>query len=567
VIFGEFALEEAQGTLLAHTTRLRGGVLPKGVTLDPAAIAALRRTGVTHVTAARLEPDDIGEDEAASRLADALLAPGVERTRTGTGRANLAAAHHGLFRVEAAALDALNAIHEGLTIGTLPDAAPVRAGDLLVTVKIIPFSLPGAVVRQAEALAHARPPLRLPAFRPLRTGLIVTTLPGVKDSVYASTIAATEARILSLTGSLLPPVRVPHDRTAIAGALRTLIDQGAQLLLVAGASAAVDRGDVAPAAITALGGVIAHFGMPVDPGNLMCIGQVAGIPALVLPGCARSPSLNGIDFVLARLFAGETADGAEIARLGVGGLLKSFAARPAPRSLKPAALAEGAPQAGPPSRAVAALVLAAGLSRRMGPDNKLLIQDRAGRAMVAHVTAAAQLSRAQATFVVLGHEAERVAEALSSYNVTFVKAEAYETGLAASLRAGIAALPETVQAVIVCLGDMPLVTSAMLNALIAAYDPGEGRLIVVPTHRGKRGNPVLWDRRFFPEILALTGDTGARSLLLRHAESVAEVDIGDSAVLVDFDTAEGLDAFRGKEEGRLGEQCLPPQTPQTPRLI
>jgi molybdenum cofactor cytidylyltransferase len=564
VIFGEFALEEAHGTLLAHTTRLRGGVLPKGAILDQAAIAALRRTGVTHVTAARLEPDDIGEDEAASRLADALLAPGVERTRTGTGRANLAAAHHGLFRVEAAAVDALNAIHEGLTIGTLPDAAPVRAGDLLVTVKIIPFSLPGAVVRQAEALAHARPPLRLPAFRPLRTGLIVTTLPGVKDSVYASTIAATEARILSLTGRLLPPVRVPHDRAAIAGALRTLIDQGAQLLLVAGASAAVDRGDVAPAAITALGGVITHFGMPVDPGNLMCIGQVEGIPALVLPGCARSPSLNGIDFMLARLFAGETADGAEIARLGVGGLLKSFAARPAPRSLKPAARAdgEGAPQAGPPSRAVAALVLAAGLSRRMGPDNKLLIQDRAGRAMVTHVAAATLASRAEGIFVVLGHEAERVAEALSSYNVTFVKAEAYETGLAASLRAGIAALPETVQAVIVCLGDMPLVTSAMLDALIAAYDPGEGRLIVVPTHNGKRGNPVLWDRRFFPEILALTGDTGARSLLLRHAESVAEVDIGDSAVLVDFDTAEGLDAFRGKEEGRLGEQCLPPQTPR-----
>jgi molybdenum cofactor cytidylyltransferase len=537
VIFGEFALEDACDTLLAHTTRLSGMVLPKGARLDARAISALRRAGITHVAAARLEAGDVQEDEAAARLAIALTGPGIMRARTGTGRANLAACHAGLFRVDASALNAMNAVHEGLTVGSLPDASPVATGDLVVTVKIIPFSLPGDVVAQAERLAHARPPLRLPGFLPLRTGLIITTLPGVKESVYGATIAATEARVSSLSGSLMACLRVPHERPDIAAALRALIDKGAQLLLVAGASATVDRGDVAPAAVVALGGDIIHFGMPVDPGNLICVGRLGSTPVLILPGCARSPALNGIDFVLARIFANEPVTATEIARLGVGGLLKSFASRPAPRGLRRNTKVETRPP-------IAALVLAAGLSTRMAPANKLLVRDRTGQVMVGRVAEAAVASQVSQTLFVLGHQADLVATALTGYPVSFVRADGYESGLAASLRAGVAALPAFVQAVVVCLGDMPLVTAAMIDALIAAYDPDEGRLLVVPTCQGKRGNPVLWDRRFFPEMLALTGDTGARSLLLRHADKVAEVELDDKAILTDFDTASVLDDFQ-----------------------
>jgi molybdenum cofactor cytidylyltransferase len=97
---------------------------------------------------------------------------------------------------------------------------------------------------------------------------------------------------------------------------------------------------------------------------------------------------------------------------------------------------------------------------------------------------------------------------------------------------------------------MPLITAATLDALIAAYDPEEGRLIVVPTHKGKRGNPVLWDRRFFPEILAVSGDAGARSLLLRHADKVAEVEIENDTILTDFDTAAALEAFQAGAHGQ-----------------
>ncbi|HEY0418589.1 MAG TPA: NTP transferase domain-containing protein, partial [Acetobacteraceae bacterium] len=321
---------------------------------------------------------------------------------------------------------------------------------------------------------------------------------------------------------------------------------GAQLLLVAGASATVDRRDVGPAGVVAAGGRILHFGMPVDPGNLICLGEIDGIPSLVLPGCARSPKANGIDFVLRRLFAGLEVSARTIMRMGVGGLLKDTEARPLPRA-RAAGKPEPSPAPGPtPKPSIAAVVLAAGTSSRMGPQNKLLLPDRSGRAMVARVVDNALSSAARPILVVTGHQADQVRAAIGGRPVSFVPAPDYAQGLAASLKAGVAALPAEARAAVVCLGDMPLVAGRVIDRLIAAYDPDEGRSIVVPTHGGRFGNPVLWDRRFFAEILALVGDTGARSLLQRHAELVAEVEIGEDSVLRDFDTPESLASLPGR---------------------
>ncbi len=524
-------LHEAEGCVMAHTIRLPGRVLHKGSTIDDAAIDALEAAGYGRIIAARLDPGDVAEDEAAWRLAQALLAPQACENlipgRPGTGRVNLTASRFGLFRGDAACIDAINAVHEGITVATLPDATPVSPGELVATVKIIPFAVPGDALARAIRLATAMAALRLPGFRPLRTGLIMTQLPGMKPSVLASTARVTRERIERLGGALLPPITVPHETTAVAGALRALM-QDAQLVLIAGASAVMDRNDVAPAAIVAAGGVIEHFGMPVDPGNLICVGSAGCIPALVLPGCARSPKLNGIDFVLHRLFAGEPAWGADITRMGVGGLLKEFSARPMPR--------QGAAPA-PPSeeRRVAAIVLAAGLSSRMAPANKLLVTDTTGTAMIARVVDGILASRARPVSVVVGHQSDAVREALGDRPVSFVHSPDFAWGMAASLRAGVAALQESATAALICLGDMPLVGPGLLDRLIDAYDPDGGRLIIVPTCRGKRGNPILWDRRFFADMNRLTGDAGARSLLGTHAEAVAEVTIDDEAILLDYD--------------------------------
>ncbi len=529
--FGPVPVDQAEGAVLAHTARLGGRVLAKGLVLDAAAQAALHRAGWREVVVARLEPDDVGEDEAAIRFAASLARPGLSCVPAGTGRVNLAARSAGLFRADAARVDALNALDEGLTLGTLPDATPVAAGELVATIKVIPFAVSGAAVAAAERLAHAAPAVRLAPFRPLRAGLVLSTLPGLKDSVIDGTIRVTGLRVAALGGQLLPPLRCDHATRPVADAFAALLADGAQLLLFAGASAVVDRADVGPAAIVAAGGTLEHLGMPVDPGNLICLGQVGSAPAVVLPGCARSPKLNGIDLVLRRIFAGEPAGRAAVTAMGVGGLLKDTPGRPAPRSL----------QTKRPPR-IAALVLAAGASTRMAPRNKLLVEDSAGLAMAARVAAACAASRADEVVVVTGHQAEAVEAAIrhAAPQARFVRAPAFAEGLSASLRAGVTALGPDITAALVCLGDMPLVSPAEMDQVIGAWCPEEERLIIVPTHRGKRGNPVLWDRRFFAEMAALQGDTGARGLFRLHADVVSEVALAGDAVLRDFDTPESL---------------------------
>ena len=487
--FGRIALETAEGAVLAHTQRLAGRVLKKGSVLDAAALHALRDAGIDTLVAARLEPGDVNEDEAASRLADALLAPGLTRTRAGTGRVNLQADRAGLLRVDAATIDAVNAADEALTVGTLPDYAVVAAREMVATIKIIPFAIPGAALDRA--LAAAGPALSLHPFRPLKVGLVMSTLPGLKPSILAGTADAMGARVAGLTGTMLPPIECAHDEAAIAAALARLPD--ADILLVAGASAVVDRRDVGPAAIVAAGGEILHFGMPVDPGNLICLGRIGDRPALVLPGCARSPKLNGIDWVLARLFAGVPLGAADLARMGVGGLLKDVAARPLPRAK---ATASPRPEPSPREKSVAAVILAAGRSSRMAPHNKLLVADRTGKAMIARVVDNALSSAARPIIVVTGHREDEVRAAIGGRPVRFVAAPDYAVGLSASLRAGLAALPDEIAAALICLGDMPLITGQMLDRALAEGGsvrrggPVRLQLVVEPEQRQRQSGHV-----------------------------------------------------------------------------
>jgi molybdenum cofactor cytidylyltransferase len=538
MIFGPTPLDEARGAVLAHTIRLSGRVLKKGTVLDEGAIIALREAGRRDVIAARMEAGDVPEDEAADRIADALMSPLIARSRAATGRVNLFAESAGLLTVDAGLIDRMNAVDESVTVATLPNHSVVAPKEMLATIKVIPFSAPGRVLSVVEAMARGRQALTISPFRPLKVGLVLTELPGIKESVMEGAVEATDARIRGLLGTLLPVERVRHDEASTAEALTRLKRAGAELLLVAGASAVVDRRDVGPAAIVRAGGVIEHFGMPVDPGNLICLGRIAEVPAMVLPGCARSPKLNGFDWVLARIFAGRRVTARDVMGMGVGGLLKEIETRPLPRAEAP----RTPPPAVAPRRArqVCALVLAAGRSRRMAPLNKLLVPDARGVPMILRVVDNVLASHASPVVVVTGHERERIEEALAGRPVLFAHAPDYADGLSASLRAGLAAVPPEAEGVLVCLGDMPLVTGAMIDRLLQAFDPEEGRAVVQPTFRGKQGNPMLWAREFLPEMLGISGDIGARHLAARHADRLVEVEMADDGVLRDFDTTESL---------------------------
>lgn len=533
--FGPVPIDDAEGAILAHAVATGTVTLRKGHVIANADIAHFSTAGLETVTVARLEPDDVGEDEAARRIAVALAGTQVRADAPDTGRANLFAETAGVLVVDRAGIDALNAIDPGLTVATLPEFAHAEAGRMVATVKIIPFALPADVVAAGVDLIRARGGLlRVAPYRLRRVGIVSTLLPGLKDSVVAKTLKVMADRLRPMGATIAGERRVAHQAEAIAAATRDLIERDqAELVVIFGASAVVDAEDVIPSGIRAAGGEVHYFGMPVDPGNLMLLGAVDGRPVLGAPGCARSPRENGFDWVLSRLIAGIPVTAADIRGFGVGGLLMDIVSRPRPREAPPEAIVKS-------QRRIAALVLAAGRSSRMGGPNKLLAE-LDGKALVAHVVDAALASRVASVTLVTGHMRDRVAAALTDRRVTFCDNPDFAEGMSTSLKAGLVHVPADTEAVLVLLADMPRITAEMIDILIDAYEPQRGASIVVPTFEGKRGNPVLWSRRFFADLARVTGDMGGRQILQGYPEAIAEVELGPEVAL-DLDTPEAIRA-------------------------
>jgi molybdenum cofactor cytidylyltransferase len=368
--------------------------------------------------------------------------------------------------------------------------------------------------------------IRVAAFRPLRVGLVATELPSLKRSVMDKTRQLLDARLRPAGATVLREDRVAHDAGAVAAALVDLARQGAELFIVFGASAVVDEDDVIPAAVRLAGGSVVRFGMPVDPGNLLVLGELHGKPVVGAPGCARSPKENGFDWIVQRLLAGIDVSSADIAALGVGGLLMEIPTRPQPR-------------AAAPKPNIAAVVLAAGSSQRMGANK--LVATVGGRQLVRIAAEAALGSRASTVTVVTGYRPAEVEAALAGLAVATVHNPNHASGLASSLAAGLRSVPGDVDGVVVLLADMPEVTSAIVDRLIEAFTTDR---IIVPTSEGRRGNPVLWSRRFMAELAAVAGDSGGRHLIEAHRDAVTEVAIG-SQVALDVDTPEALAAIGG----------------------
>jgi molybdenum cofactor cytidylyltransferase len=540
VKFGAVAPADAIGATAVHTIRQNGLVFKKGTLIGAREVAALQEAGVTEVTVARLEPGDISEDVAAGEIAAAIAGEGVRVDKAFTGRCNLFADEAGILVVDKDAIDALNRIDEAITLATLPAFKPLVAGEMIATVKIIPFAVPGAARDKAlQIAAKAKPLVRLAPYRLRKVGIVSTILPGLAPKVIDKTLKATAERLAPAGAEIVMQLRVPHEEAALTAALNQVLAAGAELVVVFGASAIADRRDVIPAALEAVGGEIEHFGMPVDPGNLLLIGAARGRPVLGAPGCARSPKENGFDWVLMRLLAGLPVPRQDITGMGVGGLLMEIVTRPQPR--------DDAPKPAPAEKKITALVLAAGRSSRMGGPNKL-VAEIAGKPMVRIAVEEALASKASPVIVVTGHQRDRVEAALSGLPVRFVHNPDFADGLGSSLKTGIAAVPAESDGAIVCLGDMPQVDAKLIDRLTGALDPEQGALIVVPTIDGKRGNPVVWSRRFFHDLMTIEGDVGARYLIGHYAEAVAEVPVSGRGAFLDVDTPDALSALKAELE-------------------
>lgn len=537
MIFGAVPVAEAKACVLAHSVMFEGGRLPKGHVVTEEDVVTLSTAGVTSVIAARLETGDIGEDEAASRLADAIAAEGFSASPAATGRVNFHAEANGLFRADRALVDAFNAIHPALTLATLADRAPVRKGDLVATIKIIPLAVSAELADEGMALLTSGAAFSVRPFASLTAGLIATVLPSLKPSVMDKTKRLTEDRLRPSGSRMAEEARCPHDARAVAGHIADFARRYG-LVIVFGASAMTDEDDVIPAAIRLAGGELAIAGMPVDPGNLLVLGYVGDVPVIGAPGCARSPKENGFDWILNRILAGERPTQKDAAALGVGGLLMEIPLRPLPR--------EKATEE-PHRPTVGIAVLAAGRASRMGGEKHKLLAEFSGEPLVRRSVAAALSAGAEKVAVIAGHRAEEIGQALAGLDVETLLNADFASGMASSIRLGVETLRES-DGIVIALADMPGVTAADYAKLIEAFRKESGNAIVRAVSAGKRGNPVILPKTLYPALLRLEGDVGARHIIEKSGLPVIDVEIGEAAHL-DVDTIEAIEAAGGVLKG------------------
>lgn len=530
MIFGSVKLAEALGAILAHAIKLDSVLLKKGRALSAVDIDLLHSAGHSEVIAVKFSTGDVAEDIAARCVAVAACGASTQAQEAFTGRANLYSEASGLVVIDGPRVRALNHIHESLTVATLPNYARVEARAMVSTVKVIPFAVPQWVLAAALKIIGDRPLITVVPFKLKRVGLIISKFPQTKDQLIAKSEAAIRTRVAAMGAELSAIVVCDHTEASVQTEISKM---KADVILVFGASAIVDRGDVIPAALVGAGGEVTHMGMPVDPGNLLMLGRLNETPVIGVPSCARSPKTNGFDWVLARVMAGIAVSPSDLMDMGVGGLLAEISSRPSPREQKHVSTS---------SPCVAALILAAGSSTRMG-SNKLLA-DLNGAPMIAQTVKRVAASAVESVTVVTGYQAEKTETALQDFKIQKIHNPNFADGLASSLRVGVAALQSSCDAILVCLGDMPLIDPRDVNRMIAAFSPADNRSIVVPVFERKFGNPVLWGAEHFAALMACEGDRGARGLLEILRDEVVEVPIENQSVVLDADTPEALAMIR-----------------------
>ncbi|MBL0373825.1 molybdopterin-binding/glycosyltransferase family 2 protein [Rhizobium sp. KVB221] len=533
--FGDVALQDAEGAVLAHSVSAGDLRFSKGRRLSANDVAALTARGVSSVIAATLDAGDMMEDEAAARIAAAVPIDHLKFSPASTGRVNIFATVNGLFRASREIVDAVNRVDPAITLACLRDHAEVKAGDMVATIKIIPLAVSSLAVDRAVELFGKRRPFEVKPFSGRQVVLVATELASLKPSVMDKTRRLLEARLRPSGSHVAVERRVPHRAEAVADAIReTYREHG--MIIVFGASAVSDAEDVIPAAIRLAGGVVEQVGLPVDPGNLLVLGHVGDVPVIGAPGCARSPKENAFDWILARILAGEKPSVEELTGWGVGGLLMEIPSRPQPRL---------AGQAQDRRLHVAAVILAAGQARRMGSAGKhKLLAEFDGVPLVRKSVETVLASHADSALIVTGYRSEEIADAIGHGDLWTVHNPDFASGMASSLRAGLSAVEDVADGMLVMLADMPGVTHDDLDTLIAAFRAQEGRAIIRAVSDGKRGNPVILPRATFAALSRLEGDVGARTVIEESGQAIVDVEIGMAAHL-DTDTPEEIQAAGG----------------------
>jgi molybdenum cofactor cytidylyltransferase len=343
--FGAVPLSDAKGKILGHNIAGANGqrLLRKGKPLTEDDLANLRALGRATVYVAIMEPDDVDENNAARRVAEAIHGAGLHLSGAASGRVNLLSDGQGILRVDVDRLAQINE-REGITLATLLNHTPVQARQIVATVKIIPYAVPESIVSEVEVVAsRSKPIVRVDALASKAVGMILSGSASVHQKLIHDFVPLRE-RIEKLGSSVTRTDFVAlddeSDEAALAEMLKQQIAADIKMILLAGETAIMDEQDIIPRAIERAGGKVESVGAPVDPGNLLMLAYIGDVPVVGAPGCARSKKINIVDWILPRLLAGDRLTRRDIVGLGHGGLLENVAERGMPRDIKEAVIDE-----------------------------------------------------------------------------------------------------------------------------------------------------------------------------------------------------------------------------------
>ena len=525
---------ETLGDILAHSIFLKVGRIRKGKIISQEDINLMLQDGIENIYVGEFDNDDLDENYASKKIAEAICVDGVTRSPTYSGKTNITSKYDGLIEIDKEKVFELNRLSTNIAVSTLNNHDIVYNGDHILSVKIISYAINKADLEKIINFLNTNKIIQLKPFKSLKFGVIYTESVNEKKNIIEKTKKSIKSRVSDYNSTIMDEIIVKHDIEAIKLALEKQLTMDIDCLLFFLSSSVADVSDILPSIISEFGGKITSYGMPLDPGNLTLSGYINNHKILVAAGSARSDALNGLDWHLNSLHAGIEIDQDIIDSLGVGGLLKDidFAVRRKRISKN----------INTKKANIAAIVLSAGESKRMGEDNKLLLKVN-GKTIIANYIENISKSNVSEILVVTGHQSDLIQGELEKYDVNFIYNPDYKDGMSTSLRAGINALSTNIDAAMICLPDMPLIGIYEINKLIDYYNPKIGNEICIATSNEQRGNPVLWDKKYFNELSDIKGDKGGRHLLSQYEEKSVEVNLGE-AVSFDVDTKSSYNSLK-----------------------
>ena len=518
-------IQETFGCLLMHSVFLEDGRIRKGKIIDKNDIAMMERSDIEKVQVGELEDDDIGENAASGLIAKAIATNQFSVSPTLSGKTNITSIADGLIEIDEGNVTKLNNLSPNIAVSTLNNHDVVYRGDHTVSVKIISFVISSSDLDKILNFLKKNKIVKLKKFKSMRFGVIYTIAKNEKRSLIEKTKKSIMSRIGNYNSTIMDERVLPHNSASIKNNVVELLENNINCILLFLSTSVTDVNDIVPTVINDLGGKINSFGMPVDPGNLTLSGKINDVDIIVAAGSARSDSLNGFDWHLNCLHANIEVSQEMVNSLGVGGLLKDidFAVK-RKRVSKTIDTKKSN---------IAAVVLCAGESKRMGNRNKLLLKV-AGKSLIKNYIDNISKSNVSEIVIVTGYQSIEIERELEGYDVKFIHNEKYREGMSTSLNTGINSLSKNINAAIICLPDMPMIGIYEINKLIEYYNPKIGNEICIATYNDQRGNPVLWDRKYFKKLMQIKGDKGGRYLLPKFLEQSVEVVLGE-AVAFDVD--------------------------------